>query len=372
MAKRDYYEVLGVARNASPDEIKKAYRAQALKNHPDVAEDKEAAEQVMKEINEAYAVLSDEQKRAQYDQFGHAAFDPNQGFGQGFDFDIGGVSDIFDMFFGGGGRRKRTGPQRGADREIQVEIEFEDAAFGAEKELQLQRVEDCDECDGTGAEPGSTAKTCTACQGTGQMRTVQSTAFGRFESVKTCSRCGGTGKTIEKPCKSCHGQGRVKKSRKVSLRIPAGVDTGSKLRMTGEGEPGVRGGPPGDLYVYIAVRPHKTFQRRGADVYCEVPISFVEAALGAEIEVPTLEGTAKVTIPEGTQTGASFTVKNKGIPHIRGHKRGDEIVFVKIVTPTKMNDKQKDLLKKFAEEEKQNDSSGKKKIFDKVKDAFSG
>ncbi|MGE5371644.1 MAG: molecular chaperone DnaJ [Solirubrobacterales bacterium] len=371
MAKRDYYEVLGVSKGAAADEIKKAYRASALKYHPDVAEDKEQAEVQMKEINEAYAVLSDEQKRAQYDRFGHAAFDPAQG-GQGFDFDLGGMGDIFDMFFGGGGRRRRTGPQRGADREIQIEIEFEDAAFGADREIQLPRIEECEVCDGTGAEPGCEPKTCTTCNGQGQVRMVQNTAFGRFETVKTCNRCGGSGRTIEKPCKSCTGSGRVRKTRKISLKVPAGVDNGAKLRMTGEGELGVRGGPPGDLYVYLIVKPHKKFQRRGNDVLCEVPISFIEAALGADIEVQTLDGTAKVHIPEGTQTGSSFTVKGKGIPHLRGHRRGDQIVFVRVMTPSKLNEKQKDLLKRFHEEEEKRAESKGKNLFDKVREAFSG
>jgi len=371
VAKRDYYEVLGVSRNASPEEIKKAYRNAALKYHPDVAKDKEEAAVKMKELNEAYAVLSDEQKRGQYDQFGHAAFDPNQGFGgAGFDFDIGGVSDIFDLFFGGGGRRRRTGPQRGADREMQVAIDFEDAAFGAEKEIQFPRLEDCDVCEGSGAEPGSSAKTCPTCNGKGQVRNIQSTPLGRFESVRTCNRCGGSGRIIERPCKACHGQGKVRRNRRVTLRIPAGVDTGSKLRMQGEGEPGINGGPPGDLYVYIDVKPHKVFERRGFDIYCEVPISFVQAAMGDEVEVPVLDGSGSIKVPEGTQTGTSFTLKGKGIPHIRGHRRGDQIVYVKVVTPTKLTDKQRDLLRKFNdEEEKKHDRKG---IFNKVKDAFTG
>lgn len=371
MSKRDYYEVLGISRNATPDEIKKAYRGAALKYHPDVAENKEEAEIQMKEINEAYAVLSDDQKRRQYDQFGHAAFDPAQG-GMGYDFDIGGVGDLFEMFFGGGTRRKRSGPQRGADREVQIAIEFEDAAFGVEKEMQIPRIEDCDVCGGTGAEPGTSIKSCPTCDGKGQVRQVQSTPFGRFETVKTCYKCGGTGKTIDKPCKTCTGTGKVKRTRKVTLKVPAGVDNGSKLRMNGEGEPGTLGGPPGDLYVYIQIKPHKIFERRGVDIYCEVPVTFVQAACGAEIEVPGLDGNAKITVTEGTQTGASFTLKGKGIPHLRGHRRGDQIVFVKVVTPTKINDKQKELLRKFAEEEEKRQESSKKKIFDKVKDAFSG
>ncbi|MGE5415218.1 MAG: molecular chaperone DnaJ [Acidobacteriota bacterium] len=374
MAKRDYYEVLGIPKTAAPDEIKKAYRAAALKYHPDVAENKEEAEVQMKEINEAYAVLSDDQKRRQYDQFGHAAFDPSQGGGGfDFDFDIGGVGDLFDMFFGGGGgRRRRNGPQRGADREVQIEIEFEDAAFGAEKDIQIPRIEECETCSGSGAEPGSSPKTCTTCNGQGQVRSVQSTPFGRFETVKACARCNGSGKMIEKPCKTCGGAGRVRKNRRVTVRVPAGVDNGSKLRMQGEGEAGARGGPNGDLYVYLIVRPHKIFKRQNYDVLNEVNISFVQAALGDDIEVPTLEGKTKLTIPEGTQTGTHFTLRGKGIPHIRGNRRGDQLVFVKVATPTKLNDKQKELLRKFGEEEDHRAESAKKGIFDKVKDAFSG
>jgi len=372
VAKPDYYETLGVSNSASEDEIKKAYRSLALKYHPDVAEDKEAAAIKMKEINEAYAVLSDAQKRQQYDQFGHAAFDPSQGMGaNGFDFDIGGVGDIFDMFFGGGGgRRRRTGPQRGSDREIQILIDFEDAAFGTQKEVQYPRMEDCDVCEGSGAEPGTSPKTCPACDGKGQVRSVQSTPLGRFETVRPCTRCAGKGKIVEKPCKTCNGQGKVRRSRHLKLRIPAGVDSGAKLRMQSEGEPGINGGPPGDLYVYIEVKPHKIFERRGSDIYCEVPISFVQAALGDEIDVPVLDGSGSIKVPEGTQTGSSFTLKGKGIPHVRGHRRGDQIVFVKVTVPNKLSEKQKDLLKKFnEEEEKKKDRKG---IFDKVKDAFSG
>ncbi|MGE5397380.1 MAG: molecular chaperone DnaJ [Chitinophagales bacterium] len=372
MAKRDYYEVLGVPRSATQDEIKKAYRAAALKYHPDVAENKEEAETIMKEMNEAYAVLSDEQKRRQYDQFGHDAFDPNQGFG-GFDFDLGGVGDIFDMLFGGGGgRRRRTGPQRGNDLEVQVDIEFEDAAFGVEKDIKLPRIEECGTCKGSGAEPGTSPTSCATCGGKGQVRAVQNTPFGRFETVKACGRCGGTGHIIEKPCKTCNGAGKVRKTRNINIKIPAGVDVGSRLRMQGEGEAGQRGGPPGDLYVHISIRSHKIFERNGVDIYCEVPISFAEAALGGEVDVPTLDGKSQIKVPEGTQTGGRFVLKGKGIPHLRGHKRGDQIVIVKVLTPTRINEKQKELLRKFAEEEEKRSGSARKGIFEKVKDAFSG
>lgn len=368
MSKPDYYETLEVGRQASADEIKKAYRNAALKYHPDVAEDKEEAATKMKEINEAYAVLSDDQKRAQYDQFGHAAFDPSQG-GSGFDFDIGGVGDLFDMFFGGG-RKRRTGPQRGPDREMQVVVDFEDAVFGAEKEIQFPRMEDCGTCSGSGAEPGTSPKTCPTCNGKGQVRAVQSTPLGRFETVRPCNRCGGKGKIVEKPCKTCNGQGQVRATRRLNLRVPAGVDSGSRLRMQGEGEPGINGGPPGDLYIYVDVKPHKIFVRRGVDLFCEVPITFTQAALGDELEVPVMDGTGSIKVPEGTQTGAQFTLKGKGVPHVRGHRRGDLIVTVKVSTPTKLSDKQRELLKKFGEEEdKKHDRKG---IFNKVREAFTG
>ena len=253
---------------------------------------------------------------------------------------------------------------------MQVVIDFEDAAFGVEKEIQFPRLEDCDVCEGSGAEPGTSPKTCPTCNGRGQVRNVQSTPLGRFETLRTCNRCGGSGRIIEKPCRTCHGQGKVRRNRRVTLRVPAGVDTGSKLRMPGEGEPGINGGPPGDLYVYVQVKPHKVFQRRGFDIYCEIPITFIQAALGDEVEVPVLDGSGSIKVPEGTQTGASFTLKGKGIPHIRGNRRGDQIVFVKVVTPTRLTEKQKELLRKFEqEEEKKHERKG---IFNKVKDAFTG
>ncbi|NLU51157.1 MAG: molecular chaperone DnaJ [Syntrophomonadaceae bacterium] len=378
--KRDYYEVLGVSRDASPEEIKKAYRKLALKYHPDVNSDKKDAEAKFKEINEAYEILSDPQKRETYDRFGHAAFDPSQGpgggFGQGgFDFGgMGGFEDIFDMFFGTGGRGRRRGPSRGADREAELTIDLEDAVFGAEKEIQIPRLERCDTCQGSGAEPGTEIKTCTACGGTGQVRNVQSTPFGRFETVRTCSRCNGQGKVIEKRCHTCNGSGKVRRVRKVSLRIPAGVDTGSRLRMQGEGEPGQNGGPPGDLYVYISVRPHEVFERRDNDLVCEVPISFVDAALGAEITVPTIDGEHKLVIPEGTQTDTVFKIRGKGVPNLRTHRRGDQLVIVKVKVPKGLTEKQKELLREFSQEENRHKDLPRKEkgIFDRFKDALGG
>lgn len=379
--KRDYYDVLGVSREASQDEIKKAYRKMSLKYHPDVHPDKEEAEARFKEINEAYEVLSDSQKRATYDRFGHSAFDPSQGpggfGGGGFDFGMGGFEDIFDMFFGGGDRGRSRGPTRGADREMELSIDLEDAVFGAEKEIQIPRMEECDTCEGSGAQPGTEVKRCSTCGGTGQVRSVQSTPFGRFETVRTCGKCSGQGTAIEKPCKQCNGSGQVRRVRKVSLKIPAGVDTGSRLRMQGEGGPGQLGGPPGDLYIYIRVNPHPIFKRQGYELTCEVPISFVDAALGAEITVPTLDGEHKITIPEGTQTGTVFKVRGKGVPHLRSRRRGDQNVVVKVAVPTRLSARQKQLLREFAREEseEQNDNDNPKKdkgFFDKFKDALGG
>ena len=284
-AKKDFYEVLGVSRNATPEEIKKAYRQMARKHHPDVARDDENAAEKFKEINDAYEILSDEQKRAAYDRFGHDAFDParNGGFG-GFDDFGGGFTDLFDLIFGGaaGGGRRRRGPQRGADREMRLDINFEDAVFGMEKDVEISRVEKCEKCSGNGAEPGTPIKTCSVCQGSGQARTVQNTPFGRFETMRPCTRCHGEGKVIEKPCSSCKGSGQVRKKRRINVRIPAGIDTGMRLRIQGEGEQGIFGGPPGDLYITIVVKPHKQFKKEDNNLITRLEINFVQAALGAE------------------------------------------------------------------------------------------
>lgn len=364
MSKKDYYEVLGVAKTASEDEIKKAFRKLARKYHPDVNRDNSSeAEEKFKEANEAYEVLSNTERRAQYDQFGHAAFE-----GGG----AGGFSDIFDMFFGqsGFGGSRQSGPERGADLRYDLEITFEQAAFGMETEIQVPRTEDCGVCQGSGAAAGTHAETCPQCRGTGQQQVVQNTPFGRMVNVRPCDRCRGEGKIVKTPCKECHGKGKVRARRKIKIKIPGGVDNGSRLRVAHEGEAGNRGGQPGDLYVYIFVKSHKLFAREGDDVICEVPITIVQAALGDEIEVPTLDGKVQLRIPEGTQTATVFRLKEKGVPHLRGSGRGDQHVKVKVITPKKLTDKQKELLLEFAKDGGEDTNPEQKSFFKKVKDAF--
>ena len=382
MSKRDYYEVLGVSKTATQDELKKAYRKLARKYHPDLNKDNAEAAEKFKECNEAYSVLSDEQKRAQYDQFGHAAFENGgMGGGGGFGgaggfggFGGSGMEDIFDMFFGGqggrGGRNSKAGPQRGADLRFDLEISFEEAAFGLEKEINLYRDEVCDHCHGEGAEPGSKVETCPECNGSGYVRFTQNTMFGQMVNERPCSRCKGEGKIISEPCKECRGKGTVKRNKKLKVKIPAGVDNGSRLRVSNEGEAGAKGGPSGDLYVYLYVKPHKFFERDGTTVLCEVPINIVQATLGADIKVPTLDGQVTMKIPEGTQPGKVMRIKGKGIPGLRNSSRGDQLVRIKVVVPTKLSDKQKDALRKFADISKDNINPEEKSFMDKVKDFF--
>lgn len=349
MAKRDYYEVLGVERSASEDQIKKAFRKLARQYHPDVNPGNKEAEEKFKEVNEAYEVLSDSEKRQRYDQFGHAGNDPNGfgGFGGFGGVDMGGFGDIFDMFFGGAGARTR-GPEKGADLRLDLELKFEDAVFGVEKDVELPRIEECPTCKGSGAKPGTSPIQCSKCRGTGQIKIMQKTAFGHFQTIKPCNECEGTGRVITTPCQECRGQGRVRRVRTLHIKIPAGVDNGSRIRLSGEGEPGQRGGPQGDLYVYLEVRPHEFFQRRGDDIYMDMPITFAQAALGAEIEVPTLEGKATLKIPEGTQSHTTFRLRGRGVPRIRSGSRGDQHVRVEIMTPQNLNEEQKKLLQEFA------------------------
>ncbi|MTV50138.1 molecular chaperone DnaJ [Heliobacillus mobilis] len=372
MSKRDYYEVLGVSREAGEQEIKKAYRKLLKEYHPDVHPDKKLAEEKIKEINEAYEVLSDPDKRAQYDQFGHAG--PGAG---GFDFggaDFGGgFGDIFDMFFGGGmGGGQRRGPQKGADLRFNMSLSFEEAAFGVEKEVEIPRMEACDVCGGSGAEPGTTAQTCPTCHGSGRVATVSKTFIGNVQTVRPCGTCGGEGKIINKPCRHCGGQGKVRKHRKIKVNVPGGVDSGTRIRVPAEGEAGERGGPPGDLYVFVEVRPHSFFDRDGDDVTCQVPVNFVQAALGTEIEVPTLDGKVLVKVPEGTQSGTVIRIRGKGIKRLRGTGRGDQRIEIKVSVPTKLSDKQKELLREFGKTLSLDNISNEKEksFFDKVKDAF--
>jgi len=375
VAQKDYYEILGVSRDADEREIKSAYRKLAKKYHPDMNQDGEDSSEKFKEISEAYEILSDSDKRARYDQYGHAGINDND-----FNFDdfasggFGGFDDIFDMFFGGGmggmGGSRRRGPQRGADLQYRLDITFEEAAFGGKKEIRIPRQEECEKCNGSGAEPGSDVKTCPKCKGRGQIRTTHQTPLGNFAQTRTCDQCGGDGKIISEPCHTCHGSGKVRKERTLTVNIPAGVDTGTKLRMSGEGQAGEKGAPSGDLYILINVKPHKIFERNGDDLYCEVPISFVQATLGDEIKVPTLEGKVKFDIPEGAQPGTQFRLKNKGIAHLNGYGRGDQYIKIKVVIPKKLNREQKELLQKFAEVSGEDINPEQKGFLKKVREAF--
>ncbi|NEN84248.1 molecular chaperone DnaJ [Paenibacillus elgii] len=370
MSKRDYYEVLGVGKDASQEDIKKAYRSLARQYHPDVnkADD---AESKFKEAKEAYDVLSDDQKKAQYDRFGHV--DPNQGMGGGFNgADFGGFGDIFDMFFGGGQRRNPNAPQRGGDLQYTLTIEFKEAVFGKKTDIHIPRTETCDTCQGSGAKQGTKPETCGVCHGSGQQEVVQNTAFGRIVNRRVCSACQGQGRIIKDKCGTCHGSGKVKKQRTISLNIPAGVDDGAQLRVTGEGEAGTRGGPPGDLYVVIRVKSHEFFEREGDDIYCEVPLTFAQAALGDEIEIPTLTEKVKLKIPAGTQTDTYFRLKGKGVPRLRGYGQGDQHVKVVVVTPTNMNDEQRELLREFARLSGEHTHEQNQSIFERMKKAFLG
>lgn len=376
MSKKDYYEVLGIDRNATEGDIKKAYRTLAKKYHPDLNPGNKEAEHKFKEVNEAYEVLSDSQKRSNYDQFGHAGNDPN-GFGGfssgGFD-GFGGFEDIFSTFFGGssgfGSSSRRRGPQKGADIREDIVLKFEEAAFGKKVDIRVTRMEDCHTCDGSGAKPGTQVKTCGKCGGSGQVQYTQNTPLGRFVNVKTCDKCNGSGEIIDSPCSTCHGSGKEQKTRTISVNIPAGVDNGSILPLRGEGEPGEKGGRRGDLYVYIHVKPHPIFTREVNNIYCDVPVTFAQAALGYELEVPTLDGKVKYSIPEGTQTGTVFRLRDKGVPNVNGRGRGDQYVKIKVEVPRKLNKEQKELLQKFAEISGEEVHEQTKGFFEKVKDVF--
>ncbi|MDM5190025.1 molecular chaperone DnaJ [Bacillus sp. DX4.1] len=367
MSKRDYYEVLGISKGASKDEIKKAYRRLAKKYHPDVSKEENAIER-FKEVQEAYEVLSDDSKRAQYDQFGHV--DPNQGFGGGGDFGGGfGFEDIFSSFFGGGGGRRRdpNAPRQGADLQYQVSLNFDEAIFGKEFDIEIPAEDPCDTCHGSGAKPGTSKDTCKHCSGTGQVSVEQNTPFGRIVNRQACKHCSGAGQIIKEKCTTCHGSGKVRKRKKINVKIPAGIDNGQQIRVTGKGEAGVNGGPAGDLYVVVHVRDHEFFQRDGDHIICEMPLTFAQVALGAEVEVPTVHGKVKLKIPAGTQTGTEFRLKGKGAPNVRGYGQGDQYVVVRVVVPTKLTSQQKELLREFAGQEDQDDS-----LFRKLKRAFKG
>ncbi|WP_107572394.1 molecular chaperone DnaJ [Clostridioides difficile] len=372
--KRDYYEVLGISKGAEAQEIKKAYRKLAMKYHPDRNPGDKEAEEKFKEINEAYEVLSDDTKRKTYDQFGHDGLNGQGGFGgQGFGGFENMFGDIFgDMFGGsfGGGRTRRRGPQRGADIRQSVTISFEEAAFGKKMSIKVNRSEECEECNGTGAKPGTSKKTCSTCNGTGQVRTVQRTPFGNIASSRPCSTCNGTGEVIESPCSKCHGTGNTRKVKTIEVDIPAGIDDGQMIKLSGQGEVGEKGAPRGDLYIVVNVKSHPLFTRDGNDIYFEMPITFVQATLGDEIEVPTLDGKVKYSVPEGTQTGTVFRLKEKGIPRIRGNSRGDQYVKVVVEIPKKLNDKQKELLREFAKECGSNVHEKKKTFGQKIEDMF--
>lgn len=381
-SKRDYYEVLGVSKNATQEELKKAYRKLAVKYHPDKNPGDASAEEKFKELSEAYDILSDEQKRAAYDRYGHAAFSGGAGFpggagGAGHDpFDIfrevfggGGGGDIFETFFGGGGgrrSRRADGPQRGGDLRYGLEISLEEAAKGFERELEYERMVQCQHCKGSGSKSGGGRSQCRTCGGVGQVVTSR----GFFQVQQTCPECSGTGQTISDPCDVCSGSGRKKERTKVTVKIPAGIDEGQRVRFSGDGDAGVRGGPNGDLYVVVQIKPHDVFERDGNDLHCVVPLSYPTAALGGELTVPTLEGKANVKIPAGTQNGATFRLRNQGIKHLQSDRKGDLYVHVRIAVPTKLTQEQKDKLTEFAKVLGENHSPMQESFFDKAKRFF--
>ncbi|GEN46493.1 molecular chaperone DnaJ [Alkalibacillus haloalkaliphilus] len=371
MSKQDYYEVLGVSKDASKDEIKKAYRKLARQYHPDVSEEENAADK-FKEVKEAYETLSSDQKRQQYDRFGHAGAQQGQGFGGGAE-GFGDFGDIFDMFFGGGGRRDPNAPRQGQDLQYTMEIDFEEAIFGKETTIQIPKEESCETCDGSGAKPGSNVTTCSHCNGAGQMNVEQNTPFGRVVNRRVCNHCSGTGQFVEDKCSTCGGAGNVKRRKQIDIRIPGGIEDGQQIRVSGQGGPGENGGPPGDLFVVVRVKRHEFFERDGDDILCEIPITFTQAALGDELEVPTVHGRVKLKIPAGTQTGTHFRLKGKGAPNVHGYGQGDQHILVKVMVPKNLSDKQKELLREFHEQSGEDSLDEQQdNLFKRFKRAFKG
>lgn len=377
--KRDYYEVLGVDKSVSDDELKKAYRKAAKKYHPDLNPGDKEAEQKFKEVNEAYEVLSDKEKRARYDQFGHAGVDPNYGagtggYGGGFTGDFGDLGDIFSSFFGGGfggGRQSNpNAPRRGNDTAAAVNLSFEEAAKGCRKTVKVTKIDNCKECGGSGAEKGSTPKTCPVCHGTGQVSATKRTPFGVMQTQKVCDNCHGRGKIIDKPCHTCAGKGRIRHTVEQTVDIPAGIDDGQVINLRGGGDAGANGGPAGDLRINVNVRPHPIFERNGYDVYCEIPITFAQAALGDEIVVPTLDGKVKFTIHEGTQPGDEFKLRGKGIQRLNYAGKGDEYVKITVEVPRDLSKAQKDKLREFDSVTNEKNYKKKKSFSEKIKSFF--
>lgn len=377
--KRDYYEVLGVDKSASDDDIKKAFRKLAKKYHPDLNPGDKTAEQKFKEVNEAYNVLSDKDKKARYDAYGHAGVDPNYGAGAGGGFsgfgggfsDFGDISDIFSSFFGGGASSsRRNAPAKGQDREVRITISFEESAFGCKKEITYMHIEKCDSCNGTGAQKGSSPETCPICHGQGQVKTQTRTPFGVMQSSRPCSNCNGKGTIIKNPCSSCSGTGFVKKNKKLEVSIPAGIADGQSIVLSGQGDAGRNNGPAGDVYLTVSVQKHPIFEREGNNIYCEVPISFAEASLGAKIHVPTLQGDYEFEIPEGTQSGTVFTLKNKGIKYINGRGSGNLLFTVIVDVPKNLSSKQKQMLRDFEDTLDGKNNLKKQGFFEKLRNLY--
>lgn len=373
MAKRDYYEILGVEKNASKDEIKKAYRKLSKKYHPDINQE-EGSDEKFKEVAEAYEVLSDEDKRAQYDRFGHEGMKSQFGGGGGFQGagGFGGFEDIFSSFFGGGRQADPNAPRKGDDLQYTMTIDFEEAVFGVTKTISIKKEVSCDVCDGNGAKPGTSKSTCSMCSGAGRVAVEQNTPFGRIQTERTCPTCQGTGQEIKDPCNKCKGAGTVTKDVDIEVTVPEGVDNGQQIRLHGKGEPGINGGPAGDLYIVFRVRPDSRFTRDGDDIHYELPISFAQAALGDEVKVPTISSEVVLTIPAGTQTGRRFRLKEKGVKNVHGYGYGDQFITVKVVTPTKLSNREVELFRELAKEGGETIEEQQENFFDRTKRFFKG